>query len=366
MTTVRLNTSYAQLGTFYAEQMAIQGVEASMLTHKWQAGDLIAPHSDIDIRVIRDQAPNSWWEWNERLAAAHHQAVRLDPAHSRLLEHPPGFAFTISELDRNRVSPAEISTWSLVTGSAVALQRWKSRAQMMPWSSADEKFYRGILDARIGGRYQLDNDSTDNVHRDLDGYRRHCIAWHYVAPCWFAAAALATRTRCPGKSAALTQWHPGELGSHAEESLRLAATTSDPGPSPAEVLRTAHVTVDAVLRRTPPPMSLPEAPGTDDAAWTTTAGMLRVRVARWIYYLNPPPETATGYLIAREEKELSSARKTLSRLTEGLSGDDALLAKAMAVLLPPGPTTAGTLRDLLALWTRHRSVVEDFLSAHSA
>ncbi|MDT0467626.1 hypothetical protein [Streptomyces gibsoniae] len=366
MTTVRPTSSYAQLGVVYAEQLAAQGVTASILTHKWQVGDLIAPHSDIDIRVILDQTPDSWWEWNERLAAAHHRAVAMDPAHSRLLEHPPGFAFTADELDRNQVSPAEISTWSLVTGNAATLRRWQSSAQMLPWSRADERFYRGILDARIGGRYQLDKDSTDNVHHDLDGYRRHCVAWHYVAPCWFATAALATRTRCPGKTAALTQWHPGELESHAERFLRLSATTSDPGLSPTQLLRTAHITVDAVLRRTPPPRPLQEAVDAKSAAWTTAAGMLRVRVARWIYYLNPPPETVTGYLIAREQKELRSARNTLTRLADLTSGDNALLVKAMTELLPPGPTTASTLHDLLVLWGRHRSVVDDFLSANSA
>lgn len=366
MTTARSTASYAQLGVTYTEQLAARGVTALMLTHKWQAGDLIEPHSDIDIRVVLDQAPDSWWEWNERMAAAHHRAVLLDPAHSRLLEHPPGFAFTALELDRNHVSPAEISTWSLVTGDAATLRRWQSRARMMPWSRADERFYRGILDARIEGRYQLAKDSTDNVHHDLDGYRRHCLAWHYVAPCWFASAALATRTRYPGKTAALNQWRPGELDSHAAEFLRLSATTLNPGPSPTQVLRKAHITVDAVLRHTPPPRPLPEASEAALEAWITAAGMLRVRVARWIYYLNPPPGTATGYLIAREEKELRSARKTLTRLADRTSGDDALLVKAMTALLRPGPTTASTLRDLLALWGRHRSVVEDFLSAHPA
>lgn len=366
MTTIQTTASYARLGIIYAEQLAAQGVTTSMLTHKWQADDLIAPHSDIDIRVVLDQAPNSWWEWNEQLAAAHHQAVLLDPAHSRLLEHPPGFAFTVGELDRNQVSPAETTTWSLVTGDAATLQRWQSHARTMPWSREDERFYRGILDTRIGGRYQLDRDSTDNVHHDLDGYRRHCVAWHYVAPCWFASAALATRTRGPGKTAALGQWHPGELKALSGELLRLSATSSDPEPSPTDLLRSAHVTVDAVLRRTPHPRLLPEVSEAEAAAWTTTAGMLRARVARWIYYLDPPPETVTGYLIAREEKELRSARNTLTRLADRTSGDDALLVKAMTELLPPGPTTASTLRDLLALWSRHRSVVEDFLSANSA
>ncbi|MFD8716878.1 hypothetical protein ACFV2H_02300 [Streptomyces sp. NPDC059629] len=366
MTTARPMTSYAQLGTAYGEQLAAQGVAASMLTHKWQAADLIAPHSDIDVRVILDQAPASWWEWNERLAAAHHRTVLLDPAHSRLLEHPPGFAFTTGELDRNLVSPAEVSTWTLATGNATALQRWRSHAQTVPWGRADERFYRGILDARIGGRYQLDKDSAENVHHDLDGYRRHCIVWHYVAPCWFAAAAITTRTRCPGKTAALSQWNPGELEARAEEFLRLSRTSSDAGPSHTRLLRLAHVAVDAVLRHTPAPRPLPEVPETDPSAWTTTAGMLRVRVARWIYYLSPPPGTATDYLITREEKELRSARNTLSRLADRAPGDDATLIRAMTALLPAGPTTVSTLRDLLALWGRHRSVVEDFLSAHSA
>ncbi|MFE4018657.1 hypothetical protein ACFXPZ_14710 [Streptomyces sp. NPDC059101] len=366
MTTAHSTTPYAQLGVVYNDLMAEEGIAASMLTHKWQASDLIAPHSDLDLRVILDQAPESWWEWNEYLAAAHHRAVRLAPSHSRLLEHPPGFAFTADELARSRVAPAEVSTWSLSTGNAITLQRWKSRAQMIAWNRADERFYRGILDARIGARYQLAQDSTDNVHHGLDDYRRHCIAWHYVAPCWFASAALATRTRCPGKSAALNQWHPGELEAHVEGLLRTAAGIDVPRPPVPQMLRAAQITVGTVLCHTPPPRELPETSDTDAATWTTTAGMLRVRLARWLYYLNPPPETATGYLIAREEKELHSARNSLTRLSDRVSSGEAILAKAMLSLLPPGPTTTSTLPDLLSLWRRHRSVVEDFLSAHSS
>ncbi|MFB8088407.1 hypothetical protein [Streptomyces sp. NPDC055992] len=365
MTNTSMVSTYSRLGAIYAEQLSSRGAAAAMLTHKWQARDLIAPHSDIDIRVILDHAPTSWWKWNEQLAAAHDQAVRLDPLHSRLLEHPPGFAFTVSELDRGRVSPAGVCTWSLVTGSATPLQRWQTRAQEMPWSSTDERFYRGILDARVKGRYQLDNDSTDNVLHDLDAYRKHCIAWHYVAPCWLAAAALTTRTRFPGKTAALSQWQPGELAEHATKFLHLA-TTSQPSLAPSEQLAAAHAALQALLLRTPPAQALLDEPSAYTQAWTTTAGMLRVRVARWIYYLNPPPRTATDYLIAREEKELDSARKTLTRIADITTGDDVLLAKAMAGLLPSGPTTPSALRDLLALWHRHRSVVEDFLSAHSA
>ncbi|MFB6643150.1 hypothetical protein ACFCYF_38670 [Streptomyces chartreusis] len=365
MTTAQAVPTYAELSTTYGRQLAAHGVDSAMLTHKWQPGDLISPHSDIDVRVVLHQPPTSWWDWNHDLALAHTRTVAEDITHRRLLEHPPGFAFTTTELDQHRVSPPELATWSLITGNATALQRWKSHAQMAPWSREDERFYRGILGSRVGGRYQLDKDSTDNVHGDVSRYRGHCVAWHYVAPCWFAAAALATGTRCPGKSAALVQWHPGELEGHAERFLRHGAEGLPAGVSPRELLREAHVVVDAILRRTPPPRSVHEPTKSEAVAWTMTAGMLRVRVARWLYYLDPPAGTATGYLIAREAKEIRAARDTLTRLAEETTSSDGRLAAAMASLLPDGPTTAASLRALLADWERQQPVVEEFLTAHS-
>ncbi|WP_155055422.1 hypothetical protein [Streptomyces blattellae] len=365
MITTQTVPTYAQVSSAYAEQLAAHGIGTAMLTHKWQPGDLISPHSDIDVRVILHQLPASWWDWNQSLALAHARTVAQDITHRRLLEHPPGFAFTTAELDQHRVSPPELATWSLVTGSTTALQRWKSHAQMAPWSRDDERFYRGILGARIGGRYQLEKDSADNVHSDLTGYRGHCVAWHYVAPCWFAAAALATGTRCPGKSAALVQWHPGELEVHAESFLRYGTEGLPPGHSPRDLLREAHGVVDAMLRRTPSPRQVDEHTGSDAVAWTMTAGLLRVRVARWLYYLDPPAGTATGYLIAREAKEIRAARETLNRIADGTSGREGRLAAAMAGLLPDGPTTAESLRALLDRWRRHEPVVEEFLTAQS-
>lgn len=366
MITTQTVPTYAQVSSAYVEQLAVHGIGTAMLTHKWQPADLISPHSDIDVRIVLHQPPASWWDWNQSLALSHARTVAQDIAHRRLLEHPPGFAFTTAELHQHRVSPAELVTWSLVTGNATALQRWKSHAQMAPWSKADERFYRAILAARTGGRYQLEKDSTDNVHSDLTSYRGHCVAWHYVAPCWFAAAALATGTRCPGKSAALVQWRPGELERHAESFLRYGTEGLPPDHSPRDLLREAHAAVDAMLRRTPPPRQVEEPTESDAVAWTMTAGMLRVRVARWLYYLDPPAGTATGYLIAREAKEIRAARATLTRIADSTPGSEGRLAAAMADLLPDGPTTTESLRALLDTWKRNHLVVEDFLTAHSA
>ncbi|MFJ1821567.1 hypothetical protein [Streptomyces sp. NPDC088139] len=355
---------YLGLGALYERELEAHGVGAVMLTHKWQPADLLAPHSDIDVRVLLPEAPANWEEWNHLLAAAHKSAVRREISHGRLLEHPPGFAFTVAEADGRLVSAPELATWSLISGSTRDCQRWKSQAQMAPWCEVDERFYRGILQGRLGGRYQLAADSTDNVVEDIPAYRRHCVAWHYLAPCWFAAAALATRTRCPGKTAALTQWRPDGLDAYAELFLR----HSEDGPngrlrSPRHLLRAAHVSLEAAMRRIPqashPPDKGKESAATD---WAMTAGMLRVRVARWLYYLDPPPGVATEYLIRREAKELRSAAQTLNALAEDGATPAQRLAARMAGLIPAGPTTPDTLHTTLTLWHQQKSTVQEFLS----
>ncbi|RYJ31414.1 hypothetical protein CU044_0424 [Streptomyces sp. L-9-10] len=352
------------LGALYEHELDAHGVGAVMLTHKWQPTDLLAPHSDIDVRVLIPQAPADWEEWNHRLAAAHTAAVGRELAHRRLLEHPPGFAFTVAEADGRLVTAPELATWSLISGSARDFQRWKSRAQMAPWCEVDERFYRGILQARLGGRYRLAADSTDNVVEDIAAYQRHCVAWHYLAPCWFAAAALATRTRCPGKTAALTQWRPDGLDGYAELFLRHAEDRLEARPqSPQQLLRAAHVALEAAMRRVPDSDD-PAGRGEDHARtdWSMTAGMLRVRVARWLYYLDPPPGVATDYLIRREAKELRAATRTLTALAADEGTSAQRLAAQMAALVPTGPTTVGTLRATLARWHRQKSTVQDFLS----
>ncbi|WP_129286564.1 hypothetical protein [Streptomyces sp. GZWMJZ-114] len=351
---------YEWLGDAYAAELAAHGVGAAMLTHKWQPADLLDPHSDLDIRVLLSEPPDDWEEWNHRLAAAHTATVRQAEDHRRLLEHPPGFAFTLEEADGRFVSAPELATWSLISGNARELQRWKSRAQMAPWGPSDERFYRALLHARLGGRYRLAADSTDNVLGDLTAYRRHCVAWHYLAPCWFAASALATRTRCPGKTAALTQWRPEGLAGYAELFLHHAAERPR---GPRHLLRTAHVALEAALRRIPAEGCRTGA-GAEPARsdWTMTAGMLRVRVARWLYYLDPPPGVATGYLIRREAKELSAAVRTLTAYAADGATPAQRLAARMTALVPTDPTTAATLRAALATWHRERATVQDFLS----
>ena len=358
--TTGLAPLYQALGAQYVRELADQGVDAMMVVHKWEGADLLAPHSDLDLRIVVDRRPGSWWDWNERLVAAHRAAVVADPLNRRLLEHPPGFAFVRGEVSGGRVAAAELATWGLLHGQAPTLQRWKAQARTLPWSGVDERFYRGILKARLGGAYRLEADSTDNVSTDLPGYLRHCVAWHYLAPCWFAVASLATRTRFPGKTAALTQWQPREV----EHIARPFLESSEVAGPPRRMLRLVDEVLQAVTT-TIPPVPVPRLmPGASRAVnWATTTGMLRVRVARWMYYLDPPPGARTGYLISREAKELSTARRTLLALAESASSSgERRLAARMAALLPCGPVSARVLRAALAAWQQRERLVEEFLS----
>ncbi|MFJ4969089.1 hypothetical protein [Streptomyces sp. NPDC088755] len=96
--------------------------------------------------------------------------------------------------------------------------------------------------------------------------------------------------------------------------------------------------------------------------WVMAAGMIRVRVARWLYYLDPPPAVATDYLMRREANELRAAARSLNALAADGATPTQRLAARMAALIPTGPTTADTLRATLARWQRQKSTVQDFLS----
>ncbi|RBL87173.1 hypothetical protein DDE05_05395, partial [Streptomyces cavourensis] len=139
---------------------------------------------------------------------------------------------------------------------------------------------------------------------------------------------------------------------------------SDARPrSPRHLLRAAHVALEAAMRRVPGG-DRPDGQDQDHARthWAMTAGMLRVRVARWLYYLDPPPDVATEYLIRREAKELRSAAQTLTVLAADEVTAAQRLAARMAALIPTGPTTADTLRVTLARWHQQKTTVQDFLS----
>lgn len=312
-----------------------------VVTKKWQDTDLVWPHSDLDLRIVLDTPPPNWINLNEQLAQIQRELVRGDPVLRRVLEHPPGWVFLRCEVDAGLVPAAEVATWSHSFGDPTAVDQWRVDALLRPWSAEDERFYRGIIAARANGAYRLDADSADNVVLDVERYGAHCVAWHYLAPTVFALTSLHTRRRHSGKTEALHA-HPvpavAEFLSLARDGYRGAST-------PAKLLAQAHQVLTAL---TALPERAPEHDSTPTRAEVVSAiGLLRCRIARYSYYVTPPPLTTTGYLIDRETKELHGAIRTLRAARTTLPEPLNAFTERFLRLVPPPPTTRQSLRQFL-------------------
>lgn len=353
--TVR-ETDYRAIEERYGHLLAARLDTVAVVTKKWQDADLIWPHSDIDLRIILNEPPADWISFNEHLAQLQRDLVASDPVLRRVLEHPPGWVFLRSEVDAGLVPAAEMATWSHCFGEPTTVDRWKAHAAAQPWSGEDERFYRGIIAARVGGAYRLEADSADNVVLESERYGAHCVAWHYLAPVAFATRCLHERRRLSGKTEALDA-HPS---SAITEFLALARAGYRDSPPPEGLLTRAH---DVVTTLPAPPQLTRGADTMPTAAEVVSAiGVLRCRVARYSYYLSPPLSAETGYLIDRETKDLHGAIRVLARCAT-LPAPLGALARRFRDLVPPPPTTRHTLRQFLNNAASHPTLIDELFSA---
>lgn len=348
---------YPAVETRYGQLLASSLDAAVTVTKKWQDTDLVWPHSDIDLRIIVDEPPADWIAFNEQLAQLQREMVADDPILRRVLEHPPGWVFLRHEVDAGLVPAAEVATWSHSFGDPAAVDQWRKQAWGRPWSTEDDRFYRGIIAARADGAYRLEADSADNVVLDADRYGAHCVSWHYLAPVVFATACLGARRRLSGKTEALNAY-PTEA---VAEFLSLARNGYRDAPNPADLLRQAHRTIATLP-------ALPETARATDGTPTraevvSAVGVLRCRIARYSYYLTPPPSAATGYLIDRETKDLHGAIRTLRAACPSLSTPLRTLTERFFGLVPAPPTTRQSLRRFLDNAAAEPTLVQHLLSA---
>lgn len=310
----------------------------TLLAHKWERPDLIWPHSDVDLRCRLDRAPDSWLDYNDALAESHLETASAEPAAKRALEHPPGFAYTAAEIDTGLVRPAEAAAWTPIGNHPAPSARGS-------WSLDDDLYYRALLAGRWHGRYRLAADPADNIVGDATAYRSHCLVWHFLAPCAVAAHALTTRTRPTGKRAAVAALNDPAI-------TRLADLTSDdyqsaPGPQALhEAIRAALAPL--VQRALVQPLA-PARTGDGFRQLAAAIALLRVRPARFRYYLEAPTPIATDYLIVREAKELAAVRTVLRRRRHLLPPRARSAAEAIAAQLPTR-TDRSALAGLLKAW----------------
>lgn len=314
------------------------GTAITVLAHKWQRKDLIWPHSDVDLRLRLDCAPDSWLDYNDALAAAHLELASTEPAAKRLLEHPAGFAYTAAEIDTGLVRPAEAAAWTPIGAHSAP-------SAAGPWSLDDDLYYRAILAGRWNGAYRLSADAADNIIGDAAAYRAHCLLWHFLAPCALAAYALATRTRPAGKRAAITALNDPAVARLAD----LGRDDYRQTPAPKELHRSVVTALAPLVRR-----ALARPPGTARTGdgfrqLAAAIALLRTRPARIRYYLEAPAPVATEYLIAREAKELAAVRAVLRRRTHLLPRSTRPAAAVIAAQLPHR-TDRAALAGLLKSW----------------
>ena len=237
---------------------------------------------------------------------------------------------------------AELTTWSSTDGDPAAVLAWQTRSAARPWSAEDERFYRGILGGRTAGRYQLAADCADNVVVSRDRYGAHCVLWHFLAPVLFAHTALAERRRPVGKTTVLRD-HPDPEVRH----LLDAATADHPATTDTDLLlRRVTLLVDA-LPPVRPARTSDQDGGPSRADLVSALGVLRCRIARYSYYLNPPAGSATGYLVDREGKDLYAATAVLATAAPLLAAEPRGVIDRFLQLVPQPPTSRASLAEFL-------------------
>ncbi|MGH3564897.1 MAG: hypothetical protein ACRDRH_02450 [Pseudonocardia sp.] len=336
LTSPSQDTAYQQVETAYTTALRAEVGTAVTVTKKWPNEDLLWPHSDLDLRIVLDEALADWVSFNDGLARVHRRVLEADPVRRRVLEHPPGWVFLRSELDRGLVPAAEVATWSSSGGDPAALQAWQIESGARPWGGEDERFYRGILGGRTGGRYRLAADSADNVVTGRERYGVHCVVWHFLAPVLFAHTALVERRRPAGKSAV--------LGHHPNPQVRdmyHAATAAHPAVTDPDRLLDQVTQLVDTLR--PISAGSDQDNGPTRAELVSALGVLRCRIARYGYYLDPPADVATGYLIDRESKDLYAATSVLAAAAPMFVGETRRVINRFLDLVPAPPTNRASL-----------------------
>lgn len=210
-----------------------------------------------------------------------------------------------SELQQGWVPAADLTTWTYCFGDRRLVGLSRERARIHAWQLSDQEHYMKILTGRVGGKYRLTDDVSDNAVDDTS-YPYHCVAWHYVAPVVFAVSSLQERVRYQGKLAALTRRQEHEC----EPFSRYGQRRDFILPPLEEWLSMAEAAVMSVYGSSAITSLLPEEPTC--GGLMTAIAFLRGRLAAYHYLANPPSGLVTYYLWQRECRDL---RNALSALT---------------------------------------------------
>ena len=326
------------------------------LTAKWQPDDLVPGLSDIDYRVILspEATPTDWVVADRACGEIHQQLARENAGWWRILEHTPGCGLTTAELADDQWYTPEYRMWQLCHGDATVLTPMRHFLDCRPWDATDELYHlkRFLL---YYSPYQHDIDPPINLGAYETLYGLHSRCWHYFAPPMTSVAALVTRQTLPGKRAAfalLMREFP------QVEVVRRVVDMVDQGYKVAErsvevamksfeaALYDAFGYFETVVRQKlqyvdwPAELS-PAALKANLAAHATPAAARnqlidaarfgRIRVGRYVFYLDPPAGFDFERLLRNEGQWANVIARKPFEIGARMLGADLLDADPVAV-----------------------------------
>lgn len=291
--------------------------------------------SDIDYRVLltADATVEDWIVVDHACGEIHQQLARAHRQWWRILEHTPGAGQSDAELlDERRYHP-ELRFWHVAHGSSDLLKAMIRRFEDKPWEYRDELYHLKRL-TYFYSPYQQGIDPPINLAGYEREYDMHSRCWHYFAPAMLSVASLLRGRGFEGKRAALN-WLGQRFPHHAiwrrvidivDARYDVAETTNlglraQFDEQMFDVFKDMLGPVRQSLRFMAWPVEVePVAMKQQLQGDTSVEGAMmaltdavrfaRIRLGRYLFYIDPPEGFDAGHALCDEAQWLGVAYRT--------------------------------------------------------
>jgi hypothetical protein len=201
----QLRRHFADVATMIGQRLSAANPHVVALVAKWDKADLVPGLSDMDFRVICDDATavDDWVEIDWCTGRLHLEMVRANSQWNRINEHTAGAGLTIAEAFHDRAITPEQAHWSLWWGRGDWFERLKAQVASQPFAASDEHYHLSKF-LHYYSPYIHGIDPPVNLGPFEPKYALHSRCWHYFAPPMLSAAALLARKNLSGKRAGLS------------------------------------------------------------------------------------------------------------------------------------------------------------------
>ncbi|MHB0877094.1 MAG: hypothetical protein ACYC5O_13740 [Anaerolineae bacterium] len=291
--------------------------------------DVLPGLSDVDLRLLCDDVgPDDWGPLDEAVLAVHGELAGRGPEAARLLQHPPGACFLLTELSDPRLLHPEARLWQWCDGTAAAHDVVAGLAG--GWSERDEVYHLRRYLAACGD-WSADPSGTTAGHNC--GCRGALV--HFLLLALEAALSLEAGRVQPGRLRALATFREREPGNPVLAQVDAAVTGDEHGD--AADCRALRESARAFLIGLAP--RLAQALGREQGA-LPAPNWLRQRAAR---------QQSGPLLTLYDAVRFSRVRRAHFRFFLQAGGEaDWLVANELAtlrgLLLQPALTAYGSLR----------------------